>query len=157
MGLSPPFNAALKVTLDAFGLSDPRLFKTTARGLVRVSGPLSGGARIGGTLELGRTELRVPSGSALAAVPIPPITHLGETPAQRRTRERAGLIERPANTAGPDFALDLTIIAPGRIFVRGRGLDAELGGMRGAPRMCAPPDPSAFCAGGSTCSPGGWI
>ena len=31
-------------------------------------------------------------------------------------------------TAAPAYRLDLTILAPGQIFVRGRGLDAELGG-----------------------------
>jgi translocation and assembly module TamB len=34
----------------------------------------------------------------------------------------------PARAPGPVINLDLTIEAPGQVFVRGRGLDAELGG-----------------------------
>ena len=54
----------------------------------------------------------------------------------RRTLERAGQTldgSDPSETGsggggGPAYGLDLTIDAPGRIFIRGRGLDAELGG-----------------------------
>lgn len=49
----------------------------------------------------------------------------------RRTRQRAGLIETGSSSSGasgPAYPLDLLIDAPNRIFVRGRGLDAELGG-----------------------------
>ena len=41
---------------------------------------------------------------------------------------RPGVPPPPPPTPGPDIALDLTMDAPREIFVRGRGLDAELGG-----------------------------
>ncbi len=50
----------------------------------------------------------------------------------RSTRVRAGLIETQADggraTARRPYPLDLVISAPNRLFLRGRGLDAELGG-----------------------------
>ena len=51
----------------------------------------------------------------------------------RATRDRAGLLggangRGGAAGGGAAFGLDLTVSAPSRIFVRGRGIDAELGG-----------------------------
>ncbi|MEO0772467.1 MAG: translocation/assembly module TamB domain-containing protein [Pseudomonadota bacterium] len=126
--LAAPFNANLNVVLSALGLRDPSLYETSVNGTVTVTGPLTGGARIGGAIALGRTELRVPSGGATAAGAPDGIRHIGEPSDVRRTRARAGLID--TGRAGPrrGFPLDLTISAPSQIFVRGRGLDAELGG-----------------------------
>ncbi|MEO0370560.1 MAG: translocation/assembly module TamB domain-containing protein, partial [Pseudomonadota bacterium] len=126
--LSAPFNANLNVALSALGLRDPSLYETTVNGTVTVTGPLTGGARIGGAIALGRTELRVPSGGAAAAGAPEGIRHIGEPSNVRRTRARAGLIETGKSRPSRGFPLDLTISAPSQIFVRGRGLDAELGG-----------------------------
>ena len=127
--LSAPFNGNLSVALSALGLRDPTLYETSVNGTVNVNGPLTGGARISGALALGRTELRVPSGGASAAGAPEGIRHIAEPADVRRTRSRAGLIET-GGRSGPAvaFPLDLTISAPAQIFVRGRGLDAELGG-----------------------------
>lgn len=49
----------------------------------------------------------------------------------RRTLTRAGLVtvpKPPSGGGGPAIGLDLTVNAPSQIFVRGFGLDAELGG-----------------------------
>ncbi len=126
--LAAPFNANLNVALSALGLRDPSLYQTSVNGTVNVTGPLTGGARIGGTIALGRTELSVPSGGATAAGAPEGIRHIGEPSDVRRTRARAGLIETSRSGPTRAFPLDLTITAPSQIFVRGRGLDAELGG-----------------------------
>jgi translocation and assembly module TamB len=54
---------------------------------------------------------------------------VGESAAERQTRAAAGLL-RSRNGSGGSGAvgLDLQINAPGRIFLRGRGIDAEFGG-----------------------------
>lgn len=128
VGLAAPFAAALETRLTRLGVADPALFQTTLDGRVGIDGPLAGGARISGALQLGQTELRVPSGGGGSLSAMPPIRHVGAPAAVTETRRRAGLIEtgRPAPAAA--YPLDLTIDAPSRIFVRGRGLDAELGG-----------------------------
>ncbi len=51
----------------------------------------------------------------------------------RRTLDLAGQTENTnagieRSAPGPTYGLALTINAPGRVFIRGRGLDAELGG-----------------------------
>ncbi|MEP0564883.1 MAG: translocation/assembly module TamB domain-containing protein, partial [Paracoccaceae bacterium] len=97
---------------------------------ISVNGPLTGGARIAGTLELGETNVQIPSSSIGGTGEVPEIVHLNEPPPVRGTRRRAGLLEQASTgrTSGPSFPLDVTINAPSRIFVRGRGLDSEFGG-----------------------------
>lgn len=127
VALTPPFNAALKITLSRLGLSDPNLFRTTLDGTVTVTGPLTGGATIGGAVLLGQTEVQVPSGGGTSIGTIGDIRHINEPAAVAATRRRAGLTGRKDKSMA-SFPLDLVISAPNRIFVRGRGLDAELGG-----------------------------
>jgi translocation and assembly module TamB len=59
---------------------------------------------------------------------LPQIRHINPPDYVTETRRRAGLIAREEADPGPGIGLDVTIRAPNRIFVRGRGLDAELGG-----------------------------
>ena len=129
--LTLPYPGFLTVKVRNVVLRDPKLYTTTANGQLSVDGPLAGGALVKGHIALGRTELRIPSSGLGGSEPIPEITHLSESAAVRETRARAGLIgkttpDRAANLA--DFALDIKVTAPNQIFLRGRGLDAELGG-----------------------------
>jgi len=133
VGLTPPFRADLVARLDAAGLRDPGLYETTVDGQVQVSGPLTGGARVSGRLTLGRSEIRIPDTGITALGELPEVRHLAPPPAVRRTLSYAGLTTsgRAAASGGPPprpYPLDLTIEAPARVFLRGRGLDAELGG-----------------------------
>lgn len=133
IGLTAPFPARLQITLDQLRLIDPELYEALLDGRIAIDGPLTGGATISGRVDLAQVDLRVPasgfeSGSALLEV-----SHVNEPRDVRETRARAGLIGTDA--AGPGtggstlpFRLDLTISAPSRIFLRGRGIDAELGG-----------------------------
>ncbi len=134
ISLQPDYRADLAIVIASVVFEDPRLYRTTLNGELGVTGPLTGGAAIGGTIRLGETELRVPSTGLGATGPIPDgLIHVNESPAVRETLRRAGLIEEPGaggEGSGPAVAypLDLTIEAENRIFIRGRGLDAELGG-----------------------------
>lgn len=132
LGLASPFPADLAVTLSALRLRDPQLFETTADGRLTLTGPLTGGARLGGRVDLGTTELRIPAAGLSGTADIPGLRHLGDTPPVRETRARAGLTGGAAGGGAGGrqgaLALDLTVSAPNRIFLRGRGLDAELGG-----------------------------
>lgn len=125
--LSPPYPATLDISLNSLGVSDPDLFRTSLDGSLSMSGPLTGGAVISGTVTLGPTEIRVPSTGGVSLAELPEIRHVNEPAAVAATRNRAGLTKR-AQDATAAFPLDITIRAPNRIFVRGRGLDAELGG-----------------------------
>lgn len=132
IALSGGYNADLTIEAAGLVVEDPRLYRTSVNGRVTVNGPLTGGARIAGLLDLGETELRIPSTGLGVTGPIPDgLVHVGEPPQVRATRERAGLIETPAQArrgAALAYPLVLTIRADNRVFIRGRGLDAEMGG-----------------------------
>ena len=132
LDLTAPFRAALRAGINEVVLRDPLLYATTARGAVTLDGPLTGGARIGGTIDLGTVEVQVPSTGVSALGTLPAVTHLGVPTDVRATLQRAGIDTTPQpqrdRSGGADFPIDLLIRAPSRIFVRGRGLDAELGG-----------------------------
>ncbi|GHC50415.1 translocation/assembly module TamB domain-containing protein [Neogemmobacter tilapiae] len=130
LSLSPPFTGDLQASLAQVILRDPRLYQTRLNGDVRISGPLTGGALVTGNILLNETEIRVPDTGLGAAGSLPDLQHVAEPADVRETRRRAGLLGGPdtSSTATRPFALDITIDAPERVFVRGRGLDAELGG-----------------------------
>lgn len=132
VGLAAPYPADLTATFTQVIVRDPRLYETRMNGDVAVNGGLATGAVISGRLTLNETELRIPSTGLGANGLLPTLEHVAEPPDVRETRARAGLVERsgtaPARESVQPFGLDLLISAPARVFVRGRGLDAELGG-----------------------------
>ncbi|HLQ19480.1 MAG TPA: translocation/assembly module TamB domain-containing protein [Tabrizicola sp.] len=125
-------NADLALTLDALRLYDPELYDTRVSGTLTLRGPLSGGALLSGALQLSQTEVRVPSSGFSSASALLDIDHVREPGAVRDTRRKAGLLGSGNGKADRDqprpVALDISISAPSQVFVRGRGIDAELGG-----------------------------
>lgn len=128
--LSAPYPADLTLDLTRAVFSQRKLYEATADGQVTLRGPLTGGAQIDGRIALETVELRIPESLGPSFANLPELQHRGDSPAVRQTRIWAGLIADPAAASGPSvaFPIDLIIDAPSRIFVRGRGLDAELGG-----------------------------
>ena len=130
--LTPSLPADIQVGLRDLVLIDPRLYRTSLDGDLRLAGPLTGGAVIAGQINVGETEVSVPSTGLTSIGDIPQITHVGASSIVSATRRKAGLDNGHAGAeptaAGPVFGLNMKISAPGRLFVRGRGLDAELGG-----------------------------
>ena len=131
----------LDVRLNKIVLRDPSLYETHASGQISVGGSQKAGPMVTGRISVERMELRIPSTGLGGAKSIPDIKHLAERPPQRQTRAKAGLLEYPsqasrdAGMAAPPATppanparFDLTISAPDKVFIRGRGVDAELGG-----------------------------
>jgi translocation and assembly module TamB len=127
----PGIPGSIDITLDSVQLVDPSLYTVlVSRADLSVTGPLAVAPRVGGRVDLGQSELRVPETGLGSAPPIPDIRHVGETAAERGTRAAAGLLARQSGGGGgsTSVGLDIDINAPGRIFLRGRGIDAEFGG-----------------------------
>ena len=123
--------ANINIALRNVLLQDPALYSSRVTGEIALAGPLAGGALISGDLELGQTDVQVPSSAIGTLGPIPEVAHIGASAPVHQTLQRAGLLAvGTAENAGNDvaFPLDIRIDAPSRIFIRGRGLDAELGG-----------------------------
>lgn len=142
MGLSAPYSADLTIDANRAKLRDPDLYSTTVDGRLTFRGPAMGGATIAGTLSLDRTEIRIPSGSGAADGGLPGLKHRHEPSAVRATRLRAGEDGSSASGgASRAYPLNVTVLAPNQVFIRGRGLDAELGGsitLRGTTAAIAP-------------------
>ena len=131
--LAAPYNAQLVATLVDAGLRRADVFETTADGRITVDGPLTGGARIAGRIDLGQVEVRIPNiGPSYQA--LDGLKHVNMPSDVALTLKFAGLGPKVQAAQGGDggaraaYPIDLTVNAPNRIFVRGRGLDAELGG-----------------------------
>ncbi|HEV7433725.1 MAG TPA: translocation/assembly module TamB domain-containing protein [Pseudorhizobium sp.] len=119
------FPADLTITLDDATYVDGSIVSATADGTLTLTGPLTGGPVLGGTITLSEAAITVP-----AKLP----TSLAEVEVRHR-RPPPAVIEQvaklqPEKAEGTSAALglDLELNAPAGIFVRGRGIDAELGG-----------------------------
>jgi translocation and assembly module TamB len=130
--LTGAMQADVSVAVNDVVLRDPELFETSFDGQVNVNGPLSGGARIAGLLTLGQTDVQVPSSGVGSLGDLPDVVHIGQNGVVQQTLDKAGVTEtestQSSTSGGVSFPLDITVNAPSRIFIRGRGLDAELGG-----------------------------
>lgn len=131
---SPGIDGDIQVTLVNGRLVDPTLYEAlVSRADIRVSGALARQRTISGQITLGESEIRVPESGLGGSAAIPEIRHVGETAPERQTRSFAGLLGRTSggpggSGGGGGTELDLTVTAPARIFLRGRGIDAEFGG-----------------------------
>ena len=142
VGLTAPYPANLTFAVDNLALRDPQLYATTATGTLTLRGPAFGGGKIAGAVSLGKTELQIPSTSGLVVGDLPGLRHINEPGASKATRQRAGLGPTGGGAhGGAGYGLNVTLSAPNQVFVRGRGLDAELGGtliLRGTTAKIAP-------------------
>lgn len=129
VSLSPPFDANLTTQLQQVVLTDNISFTTTLDGQLVYSGPLTGNGNLTGQIVFGESEINLAAASgAVGAAPIPEIDFRRYTPPPRDTRARAGLLREQSEGRGSVIGLDISLIADSRIFVRGRGVQAELGG-----------------------------
>lgn len=131
IALAAPYEARLRADLASAIIRDARLYEARLNGALSLDGPLTGGALIGGQINIRETEIRMPSTDLIGAAALEPLVHLGDSAEVRATRARAnpdGGSGGSGGTGGRPFRLDVQIDAPNRLFLRGRGLDAELGG-----------------------------
>ncbi len=127
--LSTGFPGVLEIQLNDAEYSDGRLFSIVFDGDLVLEGLLANDPTLRGEIELESAEIRVPNGSNASAVLLD-VTHYQPPTPVRRTLDRAGLSPAGGNASSDNASmiLDVAITSPSRIYVRGRGLDAELGG-----------------------------
>jgi translocation and assembly module TamB len=121
-----PANLAVKISDARY--TDGRIVTANLSGDIALKGPLMTKPLLSGTINLAKTVITVPDrlpGSAAALN----VKHKNASAAVRR--QSAAIRQASATgsgNTGSGLTLDLTLNAPEEIFVRGRGLDAELGG-----------------------------
>jgi translocation and assembly module TamB len=96
---------------------------------VTVSGRLAQKPNVGGRITIDSMDVTVPDRFSSISAPIPGTKHVNPTPtAQARLAKLAKAEAASGRAPLFDATLDLTISAPNRNFVRGRGIYAEVGG-----------------------------
>ena len=123
------FPADLDIRFNEASYTDGEMVAATVSGTLSLTGPLTRDPLLSGDLTLGRAEITVPENLGGGAAGID-VKHINPPPAVQRTLERARADDgTPMPSSRPSvLRLNVRINAPARIFVRGRGLDAELGG-----------------------------
>ncbi len=131
VALTPDLPADLTIGLKKASLTFGDMLRSELDAALRISGPLARSPDVTGRIDLGRTEITIPERFAANAARLG-VKDLATPPEVARTLALARPKARRAGkgkAAGPWQArLDVTIDSAGRLFVRGRGLDAELGG-----------------------------
>jgi translocation and assembly module TamB len=95
-----------------------------------LSGSLAQTPQIAGQVNIVSLDVAIPDQLPANVKPLPGTRHVAPPPSVKARLAAAARAAQKERRAGPPFNanLDLTIRAPNRIFVRGRGVDAELGG-----------------------------
>lgn len=134
IGLAPAagFPVDLDILLNNIAYTDGTFLTTRVSGALTIEGPVAnGGGLLAGQITLDETEISVAEGfGASAAGALADVEHRATPASVRATLERARTREdgRKETAGGPGLGLNLIVQAPNQIFIRGRGLDAELGG-----------------------------
>lgn len=132
VGMKDGFAADLALSLDKARYVDPGLVIAEVDADVKISGPLaspSNAALISGTVTINKADVSIPE-SLPGSIPPVDVRHVNAPLAIKQQVAELGGETNRAETQQKSNPprLDVLISAPGRIFVRGRGLDAELQG-----------------------------
>jgi translocation and assembly module TamB len=94
---------------------------------LRLTGPVTGGGALSGEVRVQSAEIRIPSRIPAS---VPTLTNVREVgrPPSGRPRPPPPPAQNSAASSGPPLNLDVRVLAPGRVFIRGRGADIEMGG-----------------------------
>lgn len=132
LALAAPYTGNIDVTLDNAKFQYETLLETVLIGAININGPLTGGAKISGLIELDSTEIKVSSSALGGAGGLPEINHSNASASVNRTRRFAGAIKpksrAKSGSATAPFILEMIVRAENKVFVRGLGLDAEFQG-----------------------------
>lgn len=135
-------NSDLNINLADVIQRDQNFYTTKINGDLTLSGNLTGQPNLAGAVSLSDTEVSLQSTFSPTVSFLPDIVHKNDTAAVRRTRTKAGVTQTPQTSgSSTSIGLDVLVSAPSRVFIRGRGLDAELGGtlrLRGTTQSVAP-------------------
>ena len=127
VGLAAPMPVELSLTArNASPLASDKLTAVLGADLT-LRGEAAGRLNLAGTMAISQADIRIPETlpTRLAVLEV----------------RRPGQKPPPLPSPGPDIGLDVTLNAPSRIFVRGRGLDAELAGNLHLGGSAATPQP----------------
>ncbi len=129
IGLNPKsgFPVDLNVNLSKAVLIANDIVTAKADAGIAINGPALSAPKVSGAINLRRVEIQLPDQLPGSVVTIP-VEH-ENAPTSIRKRVARDKEKKARANAGPVVGLNLKVRAPNKVFVRGRGLDAELGGI----------------------------
>lgn len=127
------FPGAIRIQGNRAQLLSSGIVTAVANLGLEISGPLAQRPRIGGRIDVLSLDVAVPDRLPASLRPVDGIKHVRPTGTAAARLSAQKKVARPAARGGRpapafDAMLALTVSAPSRVFVRGRGIDAELGG-----------------------------
>ncbi|TFF24952.1 hypothetical protein E3C22_06090 [Jiella endophytica] len=126
VGLTGQFPADLTIRADRARYNDGELIAARLSADLTLTGPLVATPTLAGRIDAEEIDVIVPDNlpSSLARIDV---THRNASRAVIE-QQRELFPKTAGGTSGGGINLDITFNAPNRVFVRGRGLDLELGG-----------------------------
>jgi translocation and assembly module TamB len=118
LGLTRGGASNLTLDLTGFRLIDNDLAVATASGRAQMNRAADGKVTLTGALTVDRADISAnpPTPSGVVVIDV----------IERNKPVEQQFAERDSTTSGPGITLDISLKAPRRIYLRGRGLDAEL-------------------------------
>lgn len=118
LGLTRGGASNLTLDLTEFRLIDNDMAVASASGRAQMNRAADGKVTLSGALTVDRADISAnpPTPSGVVVIDV----------IERNKPLEQQFAERPAATSGPGITLDMTLKAPRRVYLRGRGLDAEL-------------------------------
>lgn len=122
--------ADIQVVISDLDYTDAKLLATTVDGTLSLTGTLLRRPFLRGDVTVSPLEITIPNRLPASTGFSIDVRHVNTSAAIARTLKRAETATPTSSESAADGAvsLDVTVRAPNRVFVRGRGLDAELGG-----------------------------
>ena len=131
VGLSGGLPANIRVALNSARYADGNIFVATLSGNLALTGNLMGSPLLSGDVLVEEANITVPENFGGGAQLID-VVHVRTPPAVEQTLQRAKIDDASGapipQTRPTGVVLDINVSAPNQIYVRGRGLDAEVGG-----------------------------
>ncbi len=123
------FPANIRIAANNAELVSSPIVTAVADVALDLTGPLARRPRIVGKITLDRMDVSIPERLPLNNSTLSNLQHVDPPKAvvQRMALQKAAR-QKAAQSSAFNADLDITLSAPTRIFVRGRGIDAELGG-----------------------------
>ncbi len=124
------FPASIRINGQKAELVSNDIVTAVADLALELNGPLASRPRVKGKIFFESIDVRVPDRIPASSRPLANTVHVAPTPAARARLALDAKKRQQRKTSKPAFNadLDVAISAPSHIFVRGRGIDAELGG-----------------------------
>ncbi|HZH53616.1 MAG TPA: translocation/assembly module TamB domain-containing protein [Microvirga sp.] len=123
------FPGEVRITGQRAELVSNEIVRTTANLDLTLAGPLARNPRVNGQVQIISMDVTVPERLPATVRPIAGTKHVNPPPIVAARLAQEARIRASAERSTPfNATLDLTVVAPNRIYVRGRGIDAELGG-----------------------------